>query len=196
MARKTLPDCFAWVGWMLTVTQEALRVSRGVVMWIVSGVQRKGCYQPAVEGLAWEAHRAGIRLLWPNYWQKNSVPRGNAWLRPDVEYVLAFCQQCVKLHFDYSEIGLPPKYPRGGRFRNRRKDGSRDDDAYPTVKLAVPGNVCHLPVGAVTWTLCWHMKTRPRFPKALLIVLSGRAAHRAAWCSIHFVAAARHWQRP
>ncbi|MEX0641663.1 MAG: site-specific DNA-methyltransferase [Pirellulales bacterium] len=140
-------DCSQWVEWMLAVTHEALRVSRGVVMWVVAGVQRKGLYQPAPEGLAWEAHRAGIRLLWPNYWQKNSLPRGKAWFRPETEYVLAFCRQNVKPYFDHSEIGLPPKYGRGGRFRNRRKDGSRDDGVYPTVKLAVPGNVCYVTVG-------------------------------------------------
>lgn len=51
-------DAREWVDWMLLVTAEALRVSRGAVVWIVGGITRDRTYWPAVEGLAWRSGSA------------------------------------------------------------------------------------------------------------------------------------------
>jgi hypothetical protein len=36
--------CREWVEWMLAVTSEALRVSRGLVLWVCAGVTRDWNY--------------------------------------------------------------------------------------------------------------------------------------------------------
>ena len=40
-------DCAEWVDWMLKVTTEALRVSKGPVIWVAAGVTRDWSYWPA-----------------------------------------------------------------------------------------------------------------------------------------------------
>ena len=53
-------DIDAWIAWMLEVTAEALRVTRGAVIWVCAGSTKDRDYQPAAEGLLWEAHRRGF----------------------------------------------------------------------------------------------------------------------------------------
>ena len=92
-------NCQEWVDWMLDVTAAAVRVSRGLVLWVVSGVQRDLCYWPGCEGLAWEWWKRGNQLWRPCIWWKvdekeggSGIPGsgGKQWLRNDWEYVLAF----------------------------------------------------------------------------------------------------------
>src|SRR5262245_25166297 len=63
-------DCRQWVDWMLRVTEEAVRVSRGLVLWVCAGVQRKNCYWPAPEGLLWEWWKRGGQCWCPAVWWK------------------------------------------------------------------------------------------------------------------------------
>src|ERR1051326_762582 len=51
-----------WVEWMLNVTKEATRVSKGLVLWVAAGVTRDWCYWPCCEGLMWEWFKRGDRL--------------------------------------------------------------------------------------------------------------------------------------
>lgn len=85
-------DCAAWIQWMLDVTTEACRVSRGLVLWVVAGVVRQHCYQPGPEGLLYEWWKRGGQCWRPSYWYRSGIPGsgGQHWLRADVEYVLAF----------------------------------------------------------------------------------------------------------
>jgi hypothetical protein len=53
-------DCRSWVRWMLDVTAEAVRVSRGLVLWVVAGQTRDHCYEPSPEGLLWEWWSKGV----------------------------------------------------------------------------------------------------------------------------------------
>jgi hypothetical protein len=139
-------DCPSWVRWMLDVTAEAVRVSRGLVLWVVAGQTRDHCYEPSPEGLLWEwwskgvgsgVYLDGIELprrtaaecqCWrPCYWHRVGIPGsgGKKWLRADVEYVLAFKGKGNEFWTDNTGMGKPPVYAPGGALSYRLKNGVR-----------------------------------------------------------------------
>src|SRR5690606_8775401 len=64
----------SWVSWMLEITTEALRVSKGAVIWVCAGVTRDRTYWPACEGLAWEWFKRGGSAYRPVYWHRIGIP--------------------------------------------------------------------------------------------------------------------------
>jgi hypothetical protein len=120
--------CQAWVDWMLTVTDEAVRVSRGLVVWICAGVTRDWCYQPGPEGLLYHWWKKGGRCWRPAYWHRVGIPGsgGKQWLRADVEYALCFtkCKGAIPWA-DNTANGHPPKWAPGGEMSHRISDGGR-----------------------------------------------------------------------
>lgn len=120
--------CQAWIDWMLEVTAEAVRVSRGLVLWVCAGVTRKHCYWPAPEGLLYEWWKRGGHCWRPSYWHRVGIPGsgGKQWLRADVEYVLAFTK-CIKYvpWADNTANGHPPKWAPGGEMSHRLSHGAR-----------------------------------------------------------------------
>jgi site-specific DNA-methyltransferase (adenine-specific) len=122
LARKT----DAWVPWMLDVSREALRVCSGPVIWVANGCMKDRQYQPAVEGLIWEAFKAGLNVEHPLIWSKNAVPNRRDWWCNGWEYIVAFYPDGWDHDFDWASIASPQKYMKGGAFRQRQKDGSRD----------------------------------------------------------------------
>jgi hypothetical protein len=133
-------DCQQWVDWMLLVTEAAIRVTKGLVLWVVGGVQRKGCYWPGCEGLTWEWSRRGGQLWRPCVWWKvneqeggTGIPGsgGKQWLRADWEYVLAFKRPGELPWADNTAMGHEPIYDRkGGPMSNRTADGARVNDPW------------------------------------------------------------------
>lgn len=119
--------CAEWVEWMLAVTAEAVRVSRGLVLWVCAGVTRDHCYWPACEGLLWEWWRRGGHCWRPAYWHRVGIPGsgGKKWLRADVEYVLCFKAPGVDFWTDNVAMGHPPKWAPGGEMSHRLSDGAR-----------------------------------------------------------------------
>lgn len=141
-------DTDEWVGWMLAVTREAVRVSAGDVLWVANGAVRGGRYLPACEGLVWEWHRAGGVCERPAIWHKNSPPNRRDWFGNDWEFVLAFRRPGGRRTFRWEAIAEPPKYTSGGRFRQRTARGERRaGNPYPTNPLARPRDVFRVPVG-------------------------------------------------
>ncbi len=152
-------DCAEWVGWMLDVTEAAIRVSKGMVLWVVAGVTREKNYWPACEGLAWEWWKRGHQQWRPCVWWKvdennggTGIPGsgGKQWLRADWEYVLAFKREGWLPWADNTAMGHPPIYDRvGGAMSNRTVEGQRMNDAIgtrlarpkPMPKFANPGNI-------------------------------------------------------
>ena len=120
-------DTAAWVAWMLGVTTEALRVSRGLVLWVVAGSTKDRCYQPGPEGLLWEWRRRGGHCLRPCYWHRVGIPGsgGDQRYRSDIEYVLAFKRPGKLPYARATANGRPPKYGPGGAMSHRKKDGGR-----------------------------------------------------------------------
>jgi hypothetical protein len=123
IARK----CREWVEWMYHITVEALRVSKGPVLWVVAGKTEDRRYQPGPEGLLWRCYQAGIACESPLYWHRVSIPGsgGDQWFRKDVEYILAFKREPKLPWSDNTAMGHVPKYAPGGEMSHRLTDGTR-----------------------------------------------------------------------
>lgn len=119
--------CLEWVEWMLGVTREAVRVTDGLVLWVVAGVTRKKCYWPGPEMLLAEWWKRGGQCWRPAYWHRVGVPGsgGKQWLRADVEYVLAFKGAGDLSWSDNTACGHPPKWGPGGEMSHRLSNGAR-----------------------------------------------------------------------
>ena len=135
--------CAEWVNWMLKVTEEACRVSRGPVLWVAAGI---GNYQPAVEGLIWRLWRKGYPVLRPCIWTKNAPPTGKKWFSNEWEFVVGIGPVIT---WNPDELATPIKYKAGGAFRQRGKDGKqRKGGQYPQHAMRKrPSNVFHVTVG-------------------------------------------------
>jgi site-specific DNA-methyltransferase (adenine-specific)/site-specific DNA-methyltransferase (cytosine-N4-specific) len=137
-----------WTNWMLKITAEAVRLSKGYVVLVVNGAVRDGRYLPGCEGLIYKAHRQGIVCERPCIWHKNAPPNRRDWFGNDWEYVLAFKPEGVKPYFDWESVAQPPKYTAGGQFRQRDANGKRRRGSdYPQNKLARPRDVVRVTVG-------------------------------------------------
>ncbi len=136
----------SWVAWMGYCTLEALRVSKGPVLWVVAGT---GNYNPLPERLLLHLHEHGVKTLRPCIWTKNSPPTGRGWFSNDWEYVLAFTNTWPLPYWNPADVATPMKYKAGGRFRQRRKDGTRSQGGeYPQhTHRKRPSNVFHVTVG-------------------------------------------------
>jgi hypothetical protein len=120
-------DARSWIDWMLKVTAEAVRVSRGLVLWVCAGVSRQHCYWPVCEGLLYRWWEQGGQCWRPAYWHRVGIPGsgGKKWLRADVEYVLCFKGKSNGFWTDPLACGKPPKYAPGGSPSYRKRDGER-----------------------------------------------------------------------
>lgn len=120
-------SCADWVEWMLAVTEAALRVSRGPVVWVAAGVTRERNYWPACEGLMWEWFRRGGHAYRPCYWHRVGIPGsgGDQWFRADVEYVMGFKREGKLPWTDNTAMGHAPKWAPGGEMSHRLTDGTK-----------------------------------------------------------------------
>lgn len=114
-----------WIEFMLATTQEAMRVSKGPVLWVANGCVVKGRYQPALEGLMWEAFKRGWRVEHPLIWSKNATPNRKDWWCNGWEYVVAFIPEGAQWTFRWEQVAKPHAYAEGGAFRTRGVDGKR-----------------------------------------------------------------------
>ncbi len=94
----------AWIDWMLRVTAEALRVTRGPVIWIANGKTEDRNYWPACEGLMYRWWQLGGSSYRPVAWVKTDNDDGGCgtpgsggtdWFRADWEYCMAFKRKYV-----------------------------------------------------------------------------------------------------
>lgn len=137
-------DCQRWIDWMLTVTAEACRVSRGLVLWVAAGVTREWNYWPMCEGLMYEWWTRGGGIWRPCYWHRVGIPGsgGKQWLRADVEYVMAFQEKPGKIMWaNNTANGHPPKWAPGGEMSYRAVKGARKNQVYRPPAVANPGNL-------------------------------------------------------
>jgi len=120
-------DTDGWVAWMLAATEEALRVSRGCVVWIAWGPTRDRNYQPACEGLMWEWFKRGGSAYRPCFWHRVGISGsgGDQWFRADVEYAMCFKRSGPLPWTDNTAMGHPPKWAPGGEMSHRMSDGTR-----------------------------------------------------------------------
>jgi hypothetical protein len=116
-----------WVAWMLALTAESLRVSKGLVVWVCAGVTRDRTYQPGPEALLADWVRAGGSAYRPVYWHRVGIPGSghDDWFRADVEYCLAFKRPGKLPWADNTANGHTPKFTSGGAMSHRLSDGTR-----------------------------------------------------------------------
>jgi hypothetical protein len=147
-----------WVAWCVPIYMECVRVSRGLVAWIVGGSTKNYRWNAAPFLFAAELHRRGVNLRNPVIYYRHSIPGtgGKDWLRANTEYVICANKGGQLPWSDPTACGSPPKYKPGGEcsFRMadgtrvngrqqtpRRAGGKREVQGYVPPKLANPGNV-------------------------------------------------------
>lgn len=155
-----------YVTWAKERYLECVRVSRGLVAWVIEGGTKQFNYDATPLLLAADLKRAGVKLRKPPIYNRVGIPGsgGPDWLRNDYEFIL--CASKGRLPWsDNKACGSPPKYKPGGApsHRNRKgervnkgcrgKAGKRDDrerddrERYKAPKIANPGNVIRGSVG-------------------------------------------------
>jgi hypothetical protein len=147
----------AWVEWMLRVTAECLRVTRGPVVWVVGCPTRDRTYQPIAEGLAWRWFAEGwtergpgtVRdgsAYRPTYWHRPGIPGsgGDQSFRMDVEACLLFKRPGALPFAEPTATGQVPKWNPGGALSYRDREGRRVNgkpqtmrDPYGTLRVQV-----------------------------------------------------------
>lgn len=150
----------AWVDWAVERYVECLRVSRGLVAWVVEGQTKQFRWTATPALLMTDLHHRGVKLRKPPAYMRVGIPGsgGPDWFRNDYEFIV--CASHGKLPWsDNTACGHPPKWAPGGtpshRLPNGRRvnllhtktmaDGSKSVQGYRPPRLANPGNVirCH-----------------------------------------------------
>ncbi len=162
-----------WIDWMLPIVSEAVRVTKGYVVFIANGAVRKGEYHPACEGLIFKIYQRrgdSIACERPVIWSKNAPPnRKGEWFKNGWEFCLAFKTPDTKPYFDWEAIAEPPKYKKGGDFRQRDAKGERrKGGSYPKGKLAMPGDLIRATVGGGQMGHKLAHKTEAPYPEKLI----------------------------
>ena len=116
-----------WVDWAQERFVECLRVSRGLVAWVVEGQTKKFRYTAEPILLMADLHRAGVHLRNPPVFHRVGIPGsgGPDWLRNDYEFIICATSGGKLPWSDNTAMGHPPKWAPGGEMSHRISDGSR-----------------------------------------------------------------------
>lgn len=158
-----------WVAWAADCFIECLRVSKGLVAWVVEGSTENYRYSCTPFLLMAELHRRGYSVRKPCVYHRNGIPGtgGPDWLRNDWEPIICATKSGKLPWSDNTAMGKPPVVTGDRKATNRNKDGSRKDCTYKDPDIANPGNVIHGKVGS--GQLGWrdaHLNEAP-FPQWL-----------------------------
>ncbi|HUU93145.1 MAG TPA: site-specific DNA-methyltransferase [Phycisphaerae bacterium] len=160
-----------WVDWMVEVVRASLRVSKGLVGFVVEGRTRKFRWSATPALLMADLHRAGVHLRKPPVYRRVGIPGsgGPDWWRNDYEFIIC-CTNGGELPWsENTATGHPPKYKPGGRPSHRQADGQRVHGHYKPPELANPGNIidCGAAGGGNIGDEIAHEGEAP-FPEALV----------------------------
>ncbi len=114
-----------WVDWAAERFIECVRVSRGLVAWVVEGKTKQFRWTATPALLMADLHRAGVKLRKPPAFYRIGIPGsgGPDWLRNDYEFIV--CASKGKLPWsDNTACGHPPKWAPGGEMSHRLSDGT------------------------------------------------------------------------
>lgn len=119
----------AWVDWCVPRFLECLRVTRGLVVWVVEGKTKNFRYDMTPILLGADLHRAGVHFRKPPAFYRVGIPGsgGPDWWRNDYELILcAVGPAGGKLPWsDNTAMGHLPRWAPGGAMSNRLSNGSR-----------------------------------------------------------------------
>lgn len=116
-----------YVDWCVERFVECVRVSRGLVAWVIEGQTRKFRYSATPLLLMADLHRRGVHLRKPPAFHRVGIPGsgGPDWLRNDYEFIVC-ATSGGKLPFsDNTAMGHPPRWAPGGAMSYRNSDGVR-----------------------------------------------------------------------
>lgn len=150
-----------WVDWAVERYVECVRVSKGLVAWVVEGQTRQFRYSATPMLLMADLHRKGIKLRKPPIYQRVGIPGsgGPDWWRNDYELVV--CASKGKLPWsNNTATGKPPKWAPGGepshrmangrrvhKMHTKRDPGGTRTQGYNPPAIANPGNIISCVVG-------------------------------------------------
>lgn len=115
-----------WVDWAVARYVECVRVTKGLVAWVMEGQTRQYQWSATPALLMADLHRYGVRLRKPPVFHRVGIPGsgGPDWLRNDYEFIV--CSSKGRLPWsDNTAMGHPPKYAPGGDMSHRTKKGDR-----------------------------------------------------------------------
>lgn len=130
-----------WVGWMVRVCEEASRVSRGLVAFVVQGRTRKFKWSCTPALLIADLHRAGFNMRNPILYQRLGIPGsgGPDWLRSCYEWIVCMSPPGRLIWSDNTIMGHTPG--KCGDSTHRKQNGERTSDKFKTPKKTNPGNI-------------------------------------------------------
>ena len=116
-----------WVDWAKVRFMECLRVSKGLVAWVVEGKTKQFRYTATPVLFMADLHRAGVHLRKPPAFQRVGIPGsgGPDWLRNDYEFIVCATSGGKLPWSDNTAMGGPCKYKPGGAMSYRHTDGQR-----------------------------------------------------------------------
>mgnify|MGYP000852525259 FL=1 len=172
-----------WVRWAADRFMECLRVSRGIVAWVVAGRTQKFRWTATPPKLMVAIERRGGVLRNPCIFHRVGISGsgGPDYFRSDYEWIIVATNQRRQLPWsDNTACGHPPKYALGGEFSYRTADGRRANEhkigykkSIPRAqrkqpKLANPGNVIKCVVGGGVMGDRYAHKNEAPFPEKLV----------------------------
>lgn len=116
-----------WVDWAVERFVAGLRVSRGLVAWVIEGQTRDFRYSAAPILFAADLHRRGVHLRKPPIFHRVGIPGsgGPDWLRNDYEFIVCGTNGGKLPWSDNTAMGHPPKWAPGGEPSYRTLSGDR-----------------------------------------------------------------------
>jgi len=139
-----------WVAWATKCYLECLRVSKGLVAWVVEGYTDGFAYSSTPFLLHADLHRRGVKMRKVVVYQRNGIPGtgGPEWLRNDWEPIICATKNGRLPWADNTAMGAPPKQNVPRVATNRHKDGSRKSAIYVDPDVCNPGNIISGLVGS------------------------------------------------
>lgn len=132
-----------WVEWAKARYLECLRVSKGLVAWVVEGQTRDYRYSATPALLMADLHRAGVHLRKPPIYLRGGIPGsgGPDWLKNRWEWIVCATNGGKLPWSDNTACGHPPVMRSGSYAGGRYPDGTKKHRVYTPPALANPGNV-------------------------------------------------------
>lgn len=132
-----------FVQWAADCFMECLRVSKGLVAWVIEGYTEDFEYSASPFLLMAEIKKRGGKLRKPVVFQRNGIPGtgGPDWLRNDWEPIICATKDGRLPWSDNTAMGNAPKQNKPRQATNRQKDGTRKDTTYNDPDICNPGNV-------------------------------------------------------
>ena len=116
-----------WVDWMVEIYKESIRISKGLVAFVVQGRTRKFKWSCTPALLIADLHRAGFNVRNPPIYNRSGIPGsgGPDWLRSNYEWIVCVSKPGRLVWSDNTACGTSPLYRVGGKMSHRNKDGER-----------------------------------------------------------------------